>query len=181
MRPRPPSESEPDADGDLRLELASPDEAEAIARLRTETDAHLAASYHRKAGITTDRGVLADMKRGNQVFVARRGNELLATLTLGTRKPWAIDPQYFTPAHRPLYLTSMAVHPKAQRKGTGRWCLDEARRIAAAWPEGPADWIRLDAYDANYGAGEFYAKCGYREVGRVTYRKAPLIYYEIAV
>ena len=29
------------------------------------------------------------------------------------------------------------------------------------------------------GGGEFYAKCGYREMGRVTYRGAPLIYHEL--
>jgi hypothetical protein len=29
----------------------------------------------------------------------------------------------------------------------------------------------MEAYDAAAGAGEFYSKCGFREVGRVTYRK----------
>ena len=38
--------------------------------------------------------------------------------------------------------------------------------------------IRLDAYDAAASAGAFYAKCGYREVGRVVYKKNPLVYYE---
>jgi GNAT superfamily N-acetyltransferase len=69
----------------------------------------------------------------------------------------------------------MAVHPDEQRQGLGRLCIQEARRIATAWP---SDAIRLDAYDAAAGAGEFYSKCGFREVGRVTYRKAPLIYFE---
>ena len=41
-----------------------------------------------------------------------------------------------------------------------------------------ADAIRLDAYDAEAGAGEFYVKCGFREVGRVAYRGVPLTYYE---
>jgi hypothetical protein len=47
--------------------------------------------------------------------------------------------------------------------------------IARAWP---ADAVRLDAYDAPAGAGGFYARCGYRERGRVTYRGVPLIYFE---
>ena len=42
----------------------------------------------------------------------------------------------------------------------------------------PAQAIRLDAFDAEAGAGLFYAKCGYAERGRVTYRNVPLIYYE---
>jgi GNAT superfamily N-acetyltransferase len=62
-----------------------------------------------------------------------------------------------------------------QRRGVGRACLQDVRRIAHAWP---ADAIRLDAYDAPAGAGRFYERCGYREVGRVVYRKVPLIYFE---
>jgi ribosomal protein S18 acetylase RimI-like enzyme len=54
--------------------------------------------------------------------------------------------------------------------------MEEARRIATAWP---GDAIRLDAWDAAAGAGEFYRKCGFREVGRATYRTAPLVYFEI--
>jgi GNAT superfamily N-acetyltransferase len=70
----------------------------------------------------------------------------------------------------------MAVHPDWQQKGIGRRCIEEAKRLARKWP---ADAIFLDAYDAKAGAGEFYRKCGFREVGRVTYRNAPLIYFEM--
>ena len=37
----------------------------------------------------------------------------------------------------------------------------------------------LDAYDSAAGAGSFDAKCGDREVGRVTYRTVPLRYFEL--
>jgi len=37
----------------------------------------------------------------------------------------------------------------------------------------------LDAYDTAAGAGEFYRKCGFEEVGRVIYRGTPLIYYQM--
>lgn len=53
--------------------------------------------------------------------------------------------------------------------------MTEAERVAQEWP---ADAIRLDAYDAEAGAGDFYRKCGFREVGRVSYRGVPLIYFE---
>jgi GNAT superfamily N-acetyltransferase len=65
-----------------------------------------------------------------------------------------------------------------QRQGVGRRLLEEAKIVAAAWP---CDAIRLDAYDAAAGAGPFYAKCGFREVGRMTYRGVPLIYFELLV
>jgi len=95
---------------------------------------------------------------------------------LATKKPWAIDTSYFSACRRPLYLLAMAVTPARQRQGIGRLCLQEARRIAEAWP---ADAIRLDAYDAKAGGGGFYELCGWTEKGRVSYRGVPLIYYEL--
>jgi GNAT superfamily N-acetyltransferase len=70
----------------------------------------------------------------------------------------------------------MAVHPEFQRQGLGRLLLKEAEAVARAWP---ADAIRLDAFDADAGAGAFYAKCGFREVARVAYKQDPLIYFEM--
>jgi GNAT superfamily N-acetyltransferase len=123
----------------------------------------------------SERGVLQQLKT-SRVLVARTASVLVATLRLATRKPWAIDQSFFADAARPLYLSDMAVAPDHQRSGIGQLCMAEATRIARAWP---ADAIRLDAYDAPAGAGGFYAKCGYREVGRATYRKTPLIYFEL--
>jgi GNAT superfamily N-acetyltransferase len=161
----------------IRLELAAPSDAGAIAALRNATSDELARVFgagHWK-GQCSERGVASDMKRA-RVLVARRRGQIIATLTLQTRKPWAIDTAYFTPCKRPLYLINMAVTPLKQRTGIGRACLDAARALAAAWP---ADAIRLDAYDAAAGAGAFYARCGYREVGRVVYRSVGLVYYEL--
>ena len=70
----------------------------------------------------------------------------------------------------------MAVSPVLQGKGIGRKLIDEAIGHAVAWP---ANAIRLDAFDAPAGAGEFYRKCGFREVGRTSYRNCPLIYFEM--
>ncbi len=70
----------------------------------------------------------------------------------------------------------MAVDPARQQKGSGWLCLEEVKRIVKEWP---GDVIRLDAYDAAAGAGEFYRKCGFREVGRASYRQTPLIYFEM--
>jgi GNAT superfamily N-acetyltransferase len=116
--------------------------------------------------------------RTSAVFVAREGAEIVATLRLTTKKPWAIDASYFTPCPRLLYLLAMAVTPARQGQGIGRWCMEEVRQIAKAWP---ADRIRLDAYDAEAGAGEFYARCGCKEVGRRSYRGTALIYYECLI
>ena len=58
----------------------------------------------------------------------------------------------------------------------GRLMLDEAAVVGRRLP---GDALRLDAYNHPAGAGPFYAKCGYREVGHATYRGVPLSYYEM--
>jgi ribosomal protein S18 acetylase RimI-like enzyme len=112
-----------------------------------------------------------------RVLVARRDALVVGVLRLETKKPWAIDKNYFVPVSRPLYLLDMAVDPPVQRQGIGRRLLAEAVAVATV----SADSIRLDAYDHPAGAGGFYAKCGFKEVGRVTYRGTPLIYYELVL
>jgi len=148
-----------------------------LAALHTEVAEDLTGKYGKGpwSSRTSEKGVLYAM-RTNRVFVAREGSQIVATLGLATKKPWAIDTRYFAPCRRPLYLLAMAVDPSKQRQGIGRQCMEEAQRIARAWP---ADAIRLDAYDAEAGAGPFYARCGCTEVGRVSYRNTPLIYYQI--
>ena len=158
------------------LERATAHDVEEIAALRTAVALDLTARFgigHWSATVT-EKGVMRGIAT-SQVCVARQRSRVVATLRLATTKPWAIDLSYFTPCGRALYLTDMAVLPSVQLQGIGRRCLEETRRIAAEWP---AEAIRLDAYDATAGAGGFYARCGYREVGRVTYRSTPLIYFE---
>jgi len=161
----------------LTLEEATTGDAPALAKLRTAVAERLTLDFGHGhwSSKASEKGVLFSM-RTSRVFVARRGGKIIATLQLATKKPWAIDKSYFSDCRRPLYLTGMAVEPSLQRHGIGRAMLEDVRRIARAWP---ADAVRLDAYDSAGGAGEFYAKCGFREVGRVTYRKTPLIYYEL--
>jgi GNAT superfamily N-acetyltransferase len=160
----------------VRLVPAGPEDAPALADLRNAVAENLTVRFGQGhwSARSTERGVLYDL-RTSRIFVAWDGQRLLATLRLATKKPWAIDVSYFTLSKRALYLTSMAVAPELQRRGIGRLCLEDAERIVQDWP---ADAIRLDAYDAAAGAGPFYAKCGYREVGRVVYRTVPLIYFE---
>jgi len=161
----------------LKLQVATSDDVSDLVSLRTAVNQHLTSQYGKGywvAGLT-EKGVLFAM-RTSTVYVAKARNRVIATLALSTRKPWAIDKKYFSLSRRPLYLTSMAVAPDRQRQGIGRLCIDEVRRIAAGWP---SDAIRLDAFDAEAGAGEFYSKCGFREVGRAFYRKVPLIYFEM--
>ena len=161
----------------VSLNPATAKHAGTIARLRSAANDHLTRSFGRGpwSSNVTERGVFFALRTAH-VFVGRDGRAIIGTLTLSTKKPWSIDPSYFTDCRRPLYLTAMAVHPSRQRDGLGRAMLEDVKRVARAWP---ADAVRLDAYDLPGGAGDFYARCGYREIGRATYRKTPLIYYEL--
>ena len=163
----------------LRVEDAVEADAPALAALRTAVAERLTWQFGRGhwSSTASEAGVLSGM-RGSRVLVARDSERIVGTLALAARKPWAIDPAFFTPARAPLYLTDMAVDPSVQRTGIGRRLIDEA--VAVARSQG-SDAIRLDAYDAAAGAGDFYAKCGFRETGRVTYRNTPLVYFEMVL
>jgi len=161
----------------VTLRVASAEDATDLVALHTAANEDLAARHGIQTGAVSERGILFSMQRGT-AYLARHRGKPIATLRLSKRKPWAIDRKYFAGCARPLFLTSMAVHPKMQGKGIGRACLAQVARFAREWP---ADAIYLDAFDRPWGAGGFYAKCGYCEVGRGTYRAEPLIYYEMLV
>lgn len=163
----------------LKFRDATPDDAPAIAGLQNAAAGALTARFgegHWSSLVTERSAVLG--QRHARVRVGRSGRRILTVLRLATKKPWAIDVAYFTPVKRPLYLTGMAVSVAHQGQGLGRQALEDARAIAAAWP---ADAIRLDAYDANAGAGTFYERCGFKSAGRVAYKGNPLAYYELLI
>ena len=158
------------------LTIADAVDASAIAALQNAVAVELTARHGigHWSSVMTEKGVRASMRRAS-VFVVRDDREIAATLTLATRKPWAIDRKFFSPVERPVYLLSMAVDPARQRSGIGRACVREALDLVRDWP---ADAVCLDAYDASAGAGDFYRKCGFTEVGRAACRGTPLIYFE---
>lgn len=161
----------------LSVGAASDTDAPAIASLRSAAAQRLTRDYGRGhwSSCATDKSVLRAIQT-SRVLVARDRARVVGTLTLATKKPWAIDTSYFREVRKALYLLDMAVDPDVQRKGIGRRLVREAVTVARDWP---SDSIRLDAYDADAGAGLFYEKCGFREVGRVSYRKTPLVYFEL--
>jgi GNAT superfamily N-acetyltransferase len=162
---------------ELLFRIATDEDAAEIARLRAAVAADLTRRYGHGhwSATATEKSVLRDIMTSH-VLLARQEDRTVGTLRLATKKPWAIDPAYFSACSRALYLTDMAVMPGVQGRGIGRRCLSQAVTIAVGWP---ADAIRLDAYDAPAGAGGFYAKCGFVERGRITYRRTSLVYYEL--
>jgi GNAT superfamily N-acetyltransferase len=158
----------------IRMAVAA--DAAEIAALRVRAANDLTQRFGKGfwSSAATEGGVLQAMKQG-KVLIATKAGTVAGTLALSTRKPWAIDAACFTRVKTPIYLTSMAVDPELQRQNIGRGMLAVAEDMARSWP-GQA--IRLDAFDAEAGAGEFYERCGYKERGRAVFRSVPLIYYE---
>jgi GNAT superfamily N-acetyltransferase len=162
---------------DLSVITATEADAAAIAALHTAAALQLTRRYghgHWSSATSTISALRAI--QSSTVLIGIDYSGIVATLRLATRKPWAIDARYFVPVRRPLYLLDMAVAPHRQRRGLGRRLIERARTMARSWP---CDALRLDAYDAAAGAGGFYEKCGFHEVGRVVYRDTPLVYYEL--
>ena len=161
----------------ISVTSASETDAPAIAALRTSVAEDLTRQFGKGhwSSCVTEKSVLRTIKT-SRVLVARNKRAIIGTLTLETKKPWAIDLSYFKRVSRPLYLHDMAVTPDRQRRGIGRQLVEQAKAVARTWP---SEAIRLDAYDSDAGAGAFYAKCGFLEVGRKTYRGVPLVYFEL--
>lgn len=113
--------------------------------------------------------------RTGELFLARIEGTVVVTLRLSAQNPWLGDTGFFTANRRPLFLTSMAVHPSVQRQGVGRGAIHAVLRLAT---QRRADALRLDAFDAPAGAGGFYRKCGFHEVHRARYFDTPLIWFE---
>ena len=163
----------------MRFKDATLKDVAAIAGLRNAASGALTARFGAGhwSSLITERSVELSLRHA-RVRVGVMGARVVTVLRLAQKKPWAIDASYFTPVSRALYLTGIAVSVAHQGEGLGRQALEDARAVAERWP---ADAIRLDAYDAEAGAGTFYAKCGFHERGHVAYKGTPLVYYELLV
>ena len=160
----------------VSFRFATETDIPALLKLRLAIDADQAHRFgdRRWSTTITDKSVARGLK-SSRVLVAGRRGQIVAALRMETKKPWAIDLEYFTPVNKAVYLHDVNVDPQLQRSGIGRQLLDRAKSTAKEWP---VDAIRVDAYDGESGAGPFYKKCGFTEVGHTVYRSVPLVYFE---
>ena len=160
----------------LSVGTAAEPDVPAIVSLRAAVAKELTRVHGRGhwSSSPTEQGVLRALAT-SRLLVARRKSEVVGTVRVEAKKPWAIDVSYFAPVSKAVYLHDLAVAPEARGQGLGQLLVEEAVAVARAWP---SDALRLDAYDHPAGAGPFYARCGFREVGKVTYRGVPLVYFE---
>ena len=159
-----------------KLQVATPQDAASLAALHAAANDALTAKFGRGAwsAHSSEKAVRFHMTRST-IYILRRRAAIVATFALSTRKPWAINRSYYDSGEHPLYLTGMAVAPKHQRCGVGAAVLSELPAIVKSWP---ADSIRLCAFAGPAGAGDFYRKCGFREVRQASYKGTPHIYFD---
>jgi len=166
----------------LAFSIAGPEDAAELAAIHQAAADELTRRFGQGAwsGAPSERGIVATMRlpKFSKTLVARGKGRIVGALRLATKKPWAIDVSYFTAVARPLYLTGMVVDPRHQGTGVGRALMVEAATLARDWP---GNAIRLDAWDAEAGAGGFYAKCGFQLVAHAKYKGAPLVYFEMLI
>ena len=153
---------------------AGEDDIAALYRLRVAAATDLTRRFGRGpwSSCGTEQGIRHKLTISD-VLVGREKGAIVASLRLQKRKPWSVDVSYYTPVRRALYLCDMTVHPGRQRHGRGRMLV-----AAAVEAAGDAEALRLNAYDAEAGAGDFYRKCGFAETRRASYRGVPLIFFE---
>ena len=158
------------------IAVATLSDARALAALRSTVARGMTQQFGKGHWSTCpSKAEVARQIRASHVLVARRGTDIIGTVRLATAKPWAIDSSAFTPVTTALYVLGLAVAPNHRGKGTGRRLMESAKDAARSLS---AQALWLDAYDHIAGAGPFYMECGFRKVGRTTYREVPLIYYE---
>ena len=80
----------------MTLELATPEDATEIALLRSAVAVDLTRRHgtgHWSAQVS-EAGVLRSIQT-SRIYVMRQRTEIVGTLRLAEKKPWAIDPAYF--------------------------------------------------------------------------------------
>jgi hypothetical protein len=140
----------------IKLEIATADDVSDLVSLRAAVNQHLIAQFGKGywASGLTEKGVLFAMKTAT-VYTARDRNRLIATVTLSTCSPG--------PSTRNISarVRSLCISPRWQaiRMSSARGWASSVLRTRAGSP----------------------GKCGFREVGRATYRNSPLIYFEMVL
>jgi GNAT superfamily N-acetyltransferase len=139
---------------DSKIPRAGPTDAVALTQLLHVGYAeHIVAGLNFTAGTQDKVQTLKDI-RDREVYVIRRGTELLATVMVTLQTP--------THARSRLYVSHLAVDPGARATGRGRRLLDFVERLAKR--RGIAV-LRLDTTKQLIALIEAYERRGYARIG----------------
>lgn len=156
---------------------AGPGDADALTALRIAvardmTDRHGAGPW----SVLPSKAVVIRQIRASHALIARSGDEAIGTVRLAWANPAVFDgTSFFSPTRAALYVLGLAVSPGHRGAGIGRKLMDASKQVTRDWP---AQALWLDTYVHAAGAGDFYKRCGFREVGSSVLNHLPLRYYE---
>lgn len=159
-----------------RISVANPDDARAIAALRIAVAQDMTRRFgegHWSA--LTSKAAVHRQLRASRVLVAKEKGRVVGTVRLAVAIPSVFDSSAFTAVDTALYVLGLAVAPDFRDQGIGRTLVDSAKDVAHSWP---AQALWLDAYRHPAGAGPFYERCGFRELGPSVSGTVPVVFYE---
>lgn len=161
---------------DLTINGAQPGDAAEIAALRNRIADDMTVRYGEGPwSVHTSQPLVLKQMRASQMLVAKEGGEIVGNVRLVTPNLHAFDASAFTPAENPLYVLGLAVSSDCRKRGVGRMLMEAAER---AGRERGAQALWLDTYEHAAGAGPFYERCGYRNVGPAPGAEIPLAFFE---
>lgn len=101
--------------------------------------------------------------RSKEVFAVYDEGALVGTFTLGADPPEPYPASCWADAaHEAVYLNKLAIAPGQQRRGLGRWCMEQIEGLAR---ERACRAVRFDALARNVPLLGFYDHLGYRRCG----------------
>lgn len=101
--------------------------------------------------------------RSKEVFAVHDEGTLVGTFTLGSDPPEPYPTSCWADAsHKAIYLNKLAIAPGQQRRGLGRWCMEQVERLARGRA---CRAVRFDALTRNVPLLGFYDHLGYRRCG----------------
>lgn len=113
---------------------------------------------------------------GRRIYVYRRGDSVLASITLSQRLPWFWKRELWSvPLAPALGVFDLAVRPSHFRKGIGRAAMSFAEGKAV---QAGLEWVRLDAFARNPDSNAFYDSLGYSMRGQITINGITLNQFE---
>lgn len=113
---------------------------------------------------------------GGNVYGVSDTGQTIATFTISEQPLEYYNTRLWKhPAQRAVYVSHLAVLPKLQGRGIGKWCMKTIEEMAHGWG---CETVRLDAYEKYEKLLEFYDNLGYERREVILHNDLRLVCFE---